>query len=438
MNLRTPTPTRAAFVLAALLAASSLATSCRPAAHQPTGAAATPAAARYHCPMHPTYTSDKPGKCPICNMDLVPIAAADASAPGSGVAERGIVTLTTERRRLLGVRTTELQPVNLSHEIRTLGRVTVDERRLHHVHTKFEAYVEHLHVDFTGKLVKRGEPLLSLYAPELVATQEEYLLAWRAQKELAASGISSVARGGVDLLEAARQRLLFWDIRPSDIEALQETGRVRRTLDLHAESGGYVVQKNVFHGMRVTPEMTLFDIADLTHLWVLADVYESDLPAVHTGMEAELSVPYLPGRTWRGPVTWIAPTVDAQTRTIKVRVEVDNQGDALKPDMFANVLLQSNLGTGLVVPDDAVIHAGDRDIVFVEHSEGRFDPREVDLGARMHGGFRVLRGLAAGDHVVVAANFLLDSESSLKSALASMGAASGSPASSSSPEPHRH
>jgi Cu(I)/Ag(I) efflux system membrane fusion protein len=435
MTLRVPIARRIGVALGVLLAAGVLAPGCRRAA-EPDRGTATPAA-RHHCPMHPTYTSDHPGDCPICGMKLVPIQAGEAPAAGSSVPERSVVTLTTERRQMLGVRTTELRPASLAHEIRTVGRVTTDERRLHHVHTKFEAYVEHLHVDFTGKFVRRGEPLLSLYAPELVATQEEYLLAWRAQKQLEASGIPSVARGGVDLLDAARQRLLFWDISPADIERLQQTGRVTRTLDLYADASGYVVQKNVVHGMRVTPEMTLFDIADLSHLWVLADVYESDLPAVRVGMRAELSVPYVPDRAWRGPVTWVAPTVDAQARTIKVRVEVDNEGDALKPDMFADVLLKSDLGTGLIVPDDAVIHAGERDVVFLDRGQGRFEPIEVELGAKVRGGFHVLRGLAPGDHVVVAANFLLDSESSLKAALVSLGSSTGS-AAGASPAPHRH
>jgi Cu(I)/Ag(I) efflux system membrane fusion protein len=351
-------------------------------------------------------------------MKLVPVAAEPHAHDAP--AGRAPLTLDTQRRQLLGVKSVELQPRALRQEIRTVGRVAADERRLHHVHTKFEAYVEHLHVDFTGKFVKQGEPLLSLYAPELVATQEEYLLAWRAQKQLAQSGIPSVAQGGLDLLEAARQRLLFWDIRPADIEALQQTGRVMRTLDLHADLSGYVVQKNVVHGMRVMPSDTLFDIADLSHLWVLADVYESDLPAVRLGLQAELHVPYLPGRTWRGPVTYIAPTVDEKTRTVKVRVEVDNQGDALKPDMFADVLLLVESGTGLAVPEDAVVRTGDRDVVFLDLGEGRFEPRDVQLGAKVDGGRRVLGGLEAGARVVTSANFLLDSESSLRAALASM------------------
>jgi len=420
--------------------------------------AAEGARVQYHCPMHPTFISDKPGECRICGMklvafdpspppgarkvlyyrspmdpnirsetpgkdsmgmDFVPVYA-DEMAPGPAVDGRVAVVLSPEKRQLLGVRTEPVEKTKLARTIRTVGRVAVDERRLHHIHTKYEGYVEHLHVDFTGKFVRKGEPLLSLYSPELVATQQEYLLAYRAQQRLGSSGIASVAKGGVDLLEAARQRLLFWDVRPADIEGLERTGQVTKTLDLYADLSGYVVQKMAFHGMRVTPADTLFDIADLSQLWVLADVYESDLPSVRIGMEAELSVPYLPGKKWRGPVTYIAPTVEEKTRTIKVRIEVANHDEALKPDMFADVFLESDLGSGLVVPTSAVINTGHRQIVFVDREGGRLEPREVELGAKVGDRFQVLSGLAEGDRVVTSANFLLDSESSLKAALASM------------------
>jgi Cu(I)/Ag(I) efflux system membrane fusion protein len=417
-----------------LAGAGALSATCRRAADSEARATIAPQPTRYHCPMHPTYVSDKPGDCPICGMRLVPMAAG-ASAAGEtvqrgqdtpGVAGRGAVVLTPERRQMLGIRSEEVRRAPLTRTIRTVGRVAPDERRLHHVHTKYEGYVEHLYVDFTGKFVRKGEPLLSLYSPELVATQQEYLLAWRAQKQLAASGIPAVEKGGVDLLEAARQRLLLWDIRAEDIERLEKTGQVKRTLDLHSEISGYVVQKMAVHGMRVMPADTLFDIADLSSLWVLADVYESDLPSVRLGMVGEVSVPYIPGRTWRGPVTYIAPTVEEKTRTIKVRIEVANAGEELKPDMFADVFLESARGSGVVVPESAVIDAGDRRLVFLDRGEGRFEPREVKLGARVSGGFEVLAGLAEGDRVVTSANFLLDSESSLKAALSAMGTPSPS------------
>lgn len=421
--------------------------------------AQAPAAKRYRCPMHPSFVSDKPGQCAICSMnlvadepavpakkgerkilyyrspmdptvrsekpardsmgmDFVPVYADEAepvALPG-----RTTVRLAPERRQLLGVRSEPVRRTLLERVLRTVGTVTVDERRLHHIHIKLDGYVDHLYVNFTGQFVKRGEPLLSIYSPELVATQQEYLLAYKAQARLAGSQVPTVSRGAADLLEAARQRLLFWDIGQDQVEKIEKTGQVLRTLDLRSEVSGFVVQKMAVHGMRITPADTLFDIADLSSLWVLADVYESDLPNVRVGMQAEITVPFLPGRTWRGPVTYIAPTVEEKTRTIKVRVEVANAGGLLKPDMFADVFLKTGLGEGLVVPESAVIDAGDRRIVFLDREGGMLEPREVRLGAKTPGGYQVLSGLAEGDRVVTSANFLIDSESSLKAALAAM------------------
>ena len=428
-------------------------------------------AAKYHCAMHPTYTSDKPGDCPICGMKLVPIegpsgaSQAGSAGPGerqvafyrnpmdpsihsdkpakdemgmdfvpvyedelegapSGVSGRAVVKISSERRQVLGVRSEEVKKIRLAHRIRTVGRVAVDERRLRHVHTKFDGYVEHLYVDYTGKLVRRGERLLSIYSPDLVATQQEYLLAHRGQARLAESAVRSAAQGSVDLHEAARQRLLLWDIRPADIANLEKAGQVTRTLDVYADIGGYVVQKMAYQGMRVTPADTLYDIADLSHLWVLADVYEYNLPTLALGTEGHISVASMPAKEWKGSVTYISPTVEERTRTIKVRLEVDNAGGLLKPDMYTDVFLHVDMGDGLIVPDAAVINAGDRRLVFLDRGEGSFEPREVKLGIKVNGsGVQVISGLAVGDRVVTSANFLLDSESSLKAALSGMSSA---------------
>lgn len=415
-------------VVALLALAGAVVTGCR---REPAREAAAPAAL-YQCPMHPEVTSDRPGSCPICGMDLVKVepraapSAETAPAP-SAVAGRVEITLSPERRQVLGVRSQEIHHARLERAIRTVGRIAADERRLHHVHTKFEGYVERLYVDFTGAFVRKGDRLLSIYSPELVATQQEYLLAYRARERLGTSPVSSTARGSADLLEAARQRLLLWDIRPEDVSALERSGKVTRTLDLFSDISGYVVHKSVVHGMRVMPQDTLFDIADLSRLWVLADVYESDLPAVGLGMAGEVTVPYLPGRVWRGPVTYVAPTVEPATRTVKVRLEIDNSGGDLKPEMYADVVLRPSLGSGLIVPESAVIDTGDRQIVFVDRGEGRFEPREILIGPKVDGGVQVLSGLEDGERVVISANFLIDSESSLKAALSAI-APGGSPA----------
>ena len=412
----------------AVLGAGTLAVRAKNAAGE---AGTVKAVARYHCPMHPTYTSDKPGNCPICGMKLVPIEDGGGGSPAvkaddqqgvaSGVSGRAVVSISSERRQVMGVRSEAVKKLRLDHRIRTVGRVTVDERRLRHIHTKYDGYVEHLYVDYTGKLVRRGERLLSIYSPELVATQQEYLLAHRAQTRLATSAVRSAAQGSIDLHEAARQRLLLWDIRPAAIAKLERAGQVTRTLDVHADIGGYVVQKMAYQGMRVTPADTLYDIADLSHLWVMADVYEYSLPSLALGTEGHVEIASMPDRHWKGAVTYVSPTVEERTRTIKVRLEVDNADGTLKPDMYADVFLHVDLGEGLVVPDSAVINAGDRRLVFLDRGEGRFEPREVKLGIKVNGSdVQVVRGVAEGDRVVTSANFLLDSESSLKAALSGM------------------
>jgi len=390
----------------------------------------------YFCPMHPTTVSDKAGECPICGMDLEPIPDALktgwARAPGgaaasAAVAGRSSVTLSPERRALLGVRSEEVRESRIDRTIRTVGRVAADERRLAHMHTKFEGYVERLYVDFTGKFVKKGDPLLAIYSPELVATQQEYLLALRAQKQLGASQIPSVAQGGANLAEAARERLRLWDIGDADIAELERTGTVRRAFDLHAEVSGFVTAKNVVQGMRVMPADTIFEIADLSHVWVLADVYESDLRSIRLGMPATMTLSYQAGREWRGQVSNVAPTLDGATRTVKVRIDIANQSGALKPDMFGDVVLLVEEGPGLVVPDSAVIDTGDRRLVFIDHPDGTIEPRAIEVGAKLADGYQVLRGLAKGDRVVTSANFLLDSESSLKAALSALTAPAPAP-----------
>ncbi len=430
---------------------------------------ATAEAVRYQCPMHHTYTSDKPGDCPICGMRLVPIKAHGnepaATKPGerkvafyrspmdpsihsdqptkdsmgmdyipvyeeevrsdaSPIPGRSVVTISSERRQVLGVRSEEVRKIRLTHTIRTVGKVAIDERRLRRVQTRFDGFIEKLYVDYTGQFIRRGDRLLSIYSPDLVATQQEYLLARRGQARLAGSAVRSAAQGTLDLQEAARQRLQLWGIRPAEIEKLEQTGQVTRTLDLYSEVTGYVIQKMAYPGMRVTPADTLYEVADLSHLWVMADVYEHDLASIRLGAVGQVTVTAIPGREWSGRITYIAPTVEEATRTIKVRLEVENGEGNLKPEMYADVFLRVNLGEGVVAPDGAIINAGDRRLVFLDRGEGRFEPREVKVGARLDDGtVQVLSGLVAGDRVVTAANFLLDSESSLKAALAGMSVA---------------
>ncbi len=379
----------------------------------------------YRNPMDPSVHSDHPAQDSM-GMDFIPVYVDEVEAPPSAVEGRAAVVIPADRRQLLGVRSEPLVRAPLSRAIRTVGRVAPDERLLHHVHTKYDGFIEHVYVDFIGKYVKKGEPLLSIYSPDLYATQQEYLLARKAARELGGSEGDAALRSSA-LVDAVRQRLLLWDIRPEEISTLEKEGVARRDVDLYSDESGYVLAKVALHGMRVTPADSLFDIADLSRVWVLADVYEADLPSVRLGMSAIIETASAPGQKLRGPVTFISPTVEAATRTTKVRVEIENPGGRLKPDMFADVTLEVDLGSALVVPDGAIIDAGARKLAFVDLGEGRYEPREVNLGARADAGFVVLSGLAEGEKVVVAANFLIDSESSLKAAVQSMKSATPSP-----------
>jgi RND family efflux transporter MFP subunit len=309
--------------------------------------------------------------------------------------------------------------------------VTSDETRLHHVHTKVEGWVEKLHVNATGVMVRRGEPLLTIYSPELVASQEEYLVALRARSAAGAESLPEVARRGEDLLESTRRRLLLYDLTPEQIEALERTGVSSRTVTLQAPISGYVTQRNVTQGEKIDSSTTLFDIADLSRVWVIASVYEYELPFVRLGQRGEVTLPYLPGRIYEGRVGLIYPTLEGATRTAQVRLEFSNPDLELKPEMYAEVQLKSDLGERLTAPDTAVLSSGTRNIVFVTSGDGYFEPREVQVGLRLPDAVEILDGVAEGETVVTSGNFLIDSESKLKAALEA--AAGPKPA-----QEHRH
>lgn len=393
-----------------------------PGKEQPSGVSGKQ---QYYCPMHPTFVSDKPGDCPICSMKLVPLETSapaashgqhPASAEAPAVPGYSPVMLTQERQQRMGIRLEEARWMPLEKSIRTVGRVTADETRLHHIHTKFDGFIEHTFVNSVGQYVRKGEPLFTIYSPELVATQKEYLLALRAQEQSPALH-TEMARSGIDLVESAKQRLSLWDIDPGEIAKIEKTRQPIRALTIYSPASGFVSAKMATHGTRVSPADALYDIIDLSTIWVIADIYEVDLPFVRVGQMAEISLAFVAGKNLKGRLTFIYPTLDEKTRTAKVRFRFPNPGQRLKPEMYTDVELKSSLGKGLAVPESSVISTGERSVVFVSKEEGMFEPREIVTGVKIRNFYEVRRGLSPGEKVVIDANFLLDSESKLRAAI---------------------
>jgi len=332
----------------------------------------------------------------------------------------GTVQISPERQQLIGVKfgTVEMKP--LEKVIRTVGRVDYDEKRIVAVSLKVGGWIEDLYVDFTGKYVKKGDPLLTIYSPELVSTQEEYLLALAAKKSLTKSSFPEVAGSGDSLAESARRRLKLWDITDEEIKNLEESGKAKRILTLYSPFNGFVLEKSAYKGMNVMPGMSLYKLADLSVVWLYADIYEYELPSIQLGQEATVQLTYLPGETFRGKAIYIYPTLNPETRTAKVRFEFPNPHDRLKPEMYANVEIKISLGQKLAVPAGAIIDTGIRQVAIIDKGNGYFEPREVKLGSRVDDYYEVISGLRAGERVVTSASFLVDSESNLKEAMGGM------------------
>jgi membrane fusion protein, copper/silver efflux system len=335
----------------------------------------------------------------------------------------GTVQISSEKQQLIGVKfgTVEMKP--LEKAIRTVGRIDYDEKRIVTVSPKVGGWIEDLFVDFTGKFVNQGDPLLTIYSPELVSTQEEYLLAIQARKSLSKSPFPEVASSGDSLAESAKRRLKLWDITDDQIKILEETGQAKKTLTLSSPFSGFVLEKTATKGMSVMPGMALYKLADLSVVWLLADIYEYELPFVRLGQQASVQLSYLPGETFSGKATYIYPALDPNTRTAKVRFEFSNAQGKLKPEMFANVEIKVQLGQKLVVPEGAIIDTGIRQLAIIDKGNGYFEPREVKLGGKVDDYYEVIGGLKAGERVVTSANFLIDSESKLKEAMAGVGSA---------------
>jgi Cu(I)/Ag(I) efflux system membrane fusion protein len=305
------------------------------------------------------------------------------------------------------------------------GLWEADEGRQTTVNTKVEGWIEKLYVETTGSHVQKGEPLAEIYSPELVATQQEFLIALKWTKDLADSKTQNVqgaspelnqmlAKDAQAMFAASRQRLILWDISDQQIKNIEESGKTIRTLTLYSPASGFITQKMAVSGMKVMPGEKLYDIADLSNLWVIADIYEAELALIKVGDKAAITLAYLPGKEISSQIDYIYPSISAETRTVKVRLKLANSESKLKPQMFTNVEIKINLGRKLMIPESAVIDTGKGMVAYVDLGNGAFEPREIKAGLRTDGYIEVLRGLKAGEKVVSAANFLVDSEAQLK------------------------
>lgn len=398
----------------------------RPQPKPPDQASQPPEAApkqMYQCPMHLQIIQDHPGDCPICGMDLVPM---EGVAQASQIEGHATVTIDLERQQLIGLRTEKVVEGPIQGEVRTTGRVAVDERRVRKINVKVEGFVEKLFVDFVGKPVAKGQALFSLYSPEFVSAQREYLLAKATQQSLAEGALKG---SGTELLESARRRLAFWDVPPEALDQLDKEGVVQRNLTLRSPISGVVTAKNIVEGSRITPADIPFEITDLGNVWVLVDLFEAELTRAKVGSSAELTLQAYPGKVFKGKVAFVDPIMDAKTRTAKLRLEFPNPGGALKPEMFGEVILKQPGRNGLLIPLDAVLDSGTSKVVFIALGNGKFEPRQVEVGKTVGERIEIQSGLSEGEEVVTRANFLVDSESRLKAALAQMGQKSANPSS---------
>jgi Cu(I)/Ag(I) efflux system membrane fusion protein len=350
------------------------------------------------------------------------------------VQEAPQVEITPELQQRIGVKTVKAIVKPIQKTIRTVGRIEIDERNQATVNTKIEGWIEKLYVDYTGRYVKKGEPLAEIYSPELLATQQEFINTkkWvgkqtiptpqeghnhgaKAETPEPASVLKQMLeKDAAATLEAARQRLRLWDMSKAQIKKIEETGQPVRTITLYSPVSGYITQKMAIQGMKVMPGEKLFDVADLSHVWIVADIYEYELSAVRVGQPVKITLSYFPGREWASKIDYIYPIFSAETRTAKVRLTLPNPRGELKPQMFTNVEIRINLGRKLTIPDSAVIDTGKGQVVYVDRGNGSFEPREIQTGLRADGAVEVLRGLKTGEKVASSANFLIDSEAQLK------------------------
>jgi len=427
--------------------------------HHALGVAHAEEGQKWTCGMHPMIITDEPGLCPICNMDLTPLKPEASASPAAATGEKQIkywvapmdptyisdepgkspmgmdlvpvyenegtagtvINIDPMTTQNMGLRTTQAVRHNLSRSVRTVGLVAYPEPKQFQVTTKVDGWVESLRVAELGQEVRKGEVLLEIYSPELVTAQEEYLLALKNFEGVKQSPFPSIVDGAQRLLDASRKRLAYWDISRSQIKRLEASRQVTRTLKLLAPFNGIVTHKQVLEGGFIKAGTRLMEIADIRKVWVQADIYEYELPWVHEGLRAEVELPYK-GETLQGVISRVYPFVEAKTRTVKARIELDNKNLHLKPDMYVNVRIYGDpINQALVVPSEAVLRTGSQETVFVALGGGRFEPRAVKTGLHDDiGHVEVLSGLLDGERVVTSAQFMLDSESKLREAIRKM------------------
>ncbi|MGH7695125.1 MAG: efflux RND transporter periplasmic adaptor subunit [Gemmatimonadaceae bacterium] len=356
----------------------------------------------------------------------------ESAAPAAGGGHEGMagmtagdtarpVTLSPEAAQRIGVTYTTATLGPLSREVRTVGQVTFDETRVKAIALKIDGWIERLYVDYTGKPVQSGAPLLTIYSPMLVTAQEELLLAKKLAHDVT-GGTSDAARGADELLRSARRRLAYWDIPENDVDRIERTGQVERTLTLRAPVGGVVVEKSVLAGQKIMAGDALYRVADLSVVWVEGEVFEQDLALARAGLPAIAEFEALPGQQFTGRITYIYPTINPDTRTARVRVELANRGQRLKPGMYATLRFSGGRRANVLsLPRSAILSTGERNLIFVRRADGQLEPREVRIGITGEDRIEVLSGVAAGETVVASATFLVDAESNLGSALGGMG-----------------
>jgi RND family efflux transporter MFP subunit len=353
------------------------------------------------------YKRQPPAQEAAVHSATQPVAAGPAAVP---------VELTPEASASIGVKTGIVERKQIGDEIRATGTVDIDERLISYVQVRYRGYIRKVFVNATYQYVRKGDPLFTIYSPELVATEHDYLNALEAEKRLSASTVEGVASAAKDMAAAAAMRLRQWEVADTEIAKLRETGTLPPDLVIDSPVSGYITERNVLPNLYVEPSTRLYTVADLSRVWVHAQIFQDDIGRVRPGETARISVDAYPGRNFVGHVESILPQVDLTTRTVRVRLEVANSGVVLKPGMFVNVSLKSNLGRQLTIPASAVLHSGTRDLVFLSDGVGRLEPKEVTLGLRSGDDYVLLSGLAAGQRIVTSANFLIDSESQLQAA----------------------